>query len=85
MIKIFTEFHSVSSGLTEMLILSLELVKNRMGAMHGDLRRIFLSTFTTLIEKSPVSIFFSNEAKSFFDSNSCNNSAKGLFVLCGVT
>lgn len=37
-----------------MLILSLELVKNRMGAMHGDLRRIFLNLFTALIEKSPV-------------------------------
>ena len=38
-----------------MLSLSLELVKTRMGAMHGELRRIFLSNFTTLIEKSPVS------------------------------
>ena len=44
-----------------MLILSLELVKNRMGAMHGDLRRIFLNLFTALIEKSPVSYnFFQN-------------------------
>ena len=65
MIKIFMVFHSVSSGLTEMLILSLELVKNRMGAMHGDLRRIFLSTFTTLIEKSPVSIFSPMKQRSF--------------------
>ena len=47
-------------GLTEMLILSLELVKNRMGAMHGDLRRVFLNLFTSLIEKSPVSFMFLN-------------------------
>ncbi len=44
-----------------MLILSLELVKNRMGAMLGDLRRIFLSNFTTLIEKSPVGVLYAFE------------------------
>jgi transformation/transcription domain-associated protein len=42
-----------STGLTDLLIDSLELVKTRMTAMHGDMHKIFLTVLTTLIEKSP--------------------------------
>ena len=42
-----------SGGLTDLLITSLELAKTRLVAMHGDMRKVFLTILTTLIEKSP--------------------------------
>lgn len=44
-----------SGGLTDLLISSLELAKSRLAAMHGDMRKVFLTILTTLIEKSPES------------------------------
>jgi len=43
----------VASGLTELLIESLELAKSRMSAMHGEMRKVYLTILTALIEKSP--------------------------------
>ena len=40
-------------NLTDLLITSLELAKTRLSAMHGEMRKIFLTILTTLIEKSP--------------------------------
>lgn len=42
-----------SGGLTDLLITSLELAKTRLSSMHGDMRKVFLTILTTLIEKSP--------------------------------
>jgi len=42
-----------NGGLTDLLITSLELAKTRLSAMHGDMRKVFLTILTTLIEKSP--------------------------------
>ena len=42
-----------SGGLTDILITSLELAKTRLAGMHGDMRKVFLTILTTLIEKSP--------------------------------
>lgn len=42
-----------SGGLTDVLITSLELAKSRLAGMHGDMRKVYLTILTTLIEKSP--------------------------------
>lgn len=42
-----------AGNLTELLITSLELAKSRLSGMHGDMRKVFLTILTTLIEKSP--------------------------------
>lgn len=42
-----------NGSLTDLLITSLELAKTRLVAMHGDMRKVFLTILTTLIEKSP--------------------------------
>ena len=42
-----------SGGLTDLLINSLDLAKTRLAAMHGDMRKMFLTILTSLIEKSP--------------------------------
>ncbi|XP_065666832.1 transformation/transcription domain-associated protein isoform X3 [Hydra vulgaris] len=42
-----------SAGLTDLLISALELAKIRVCAMQGDMRKVFLTVLTSLIEKSP--------------------------------
>ena len=38
---------------SELLIISLDLVKNRVGVMSTDMRRNFVQVLTSVIEKSP--------------------------------
>lgn len=42
-----------AGNLTDLLITSLELARTRLAGMHGDMRKVFLTILTTLIEKSP--------------------------------
>ncbi|XP_048580263.1 transformation/transcription domain-associated protein isoform X2 [Nematostella vectensis] len=44
-----------STGASEMLTLCLELIKNRLGIMSPEVRKLFFFIITTLIEKSPDS------------------------------
>ena len=47
-------------GLSEMLQLSLDLAKNRIGSVSQDIRKLFVNIMANLIEKSTVCYIISS-------------------------
>ena len=55
------------SALSEVLQLSLDLAKNRIGSVSQDIRKLFVNIMANLIEKSTVCCVW----LSFSNNNSC--------------